>query len=170
MYILNMSRKIVSIPEAAGFFGACPQTLCVATLRRWEREGWLLPDERTLGGRYRFHPESAPVRPDSAHFRRMLLLSSRCCPGSGSSSYPVPDSLFSRPALSFSSGSYPGISPGLHFGLFSVYFRKWPIHSSTEYPLYPYLLLLAFGLDSIALIPYHWAAGVMFMSGTTFHG
>jgi DNA-binding transcriptional MerR regulator len=55
MYILNTSRKIVSIPEAAGFFGVCPQTLCVATLRRWEREGWLLPDERTPGGRHRYN-------------------------------------------------------------------------------------------------------------------
>jgi len=45
-----MSRKMVSIQEAAQFLGVCPQTL-----RRWEREGRLLPDERTPGGRCRYN-------------------------------------------------------------------------------------------------------------------
>ncbi|CEK18591.1 predicted transcriptional regulator [Chthonomonas calidirosea] len=48
MYNLNMSRKMVSIHEAAEFLGVAAQTL-----RRWEREGKLLPDERTSGGRRR---------------------------------------------------------------------------------------------------------------------
>jgi len=49
MYILSMSRKMVSIHEAAEFLGVSAQTL-----RRWEREGKLLPDERTPGGRRRY--------------------------------------------------------------------------------------------------------------------
>jgi predicted site-specific integrase-resolvase len=40
---------MVGIQEAAEFLGVCPQTL-----RRWEREGRLLPDERTPGGRRRY--------------------------------------------------------------------------------------------------------------------
>ena len=44
MYILSMSRKMVSIREAAEFLGVAAQTL-----RRWEREGKLIPDERTPG-------------------------------------------------------------------------------------------------------------------------
>jgi hypothetical protein len=49
MYILMMSRKMVSIHEAAEFLGVAAQTL-----RRWEREGKLIPDERTPGGRRRY--------------------------------------------------------------------------------------------------------------------
>jgi Predicted site-specific integrase-resolvase len=52
-----MSRKMVSIKEAAKFLGVCPQTL-----RRWEREGYLLPDERTPGGRRRY--DLARLRPE----------------------------------------------------------------------------------------------------------
>ena len=44
-----MSRKLVSIREAAEALGVSPQTL-----RRWEREGRLLPDERTPGGCRRY--------------------------------------------------------------------------------------------------------------------
>ncbi|MDY7016739.1 MAG: IS607 family transposase [Nitrospirota bacterium] len=40
---------MVSIKEAAEFLGVVPQTL-----RRWEREGKLMPDERTPGGRHRY--------------------------------------------------------------------------------------------------------------------
>jgi len=46
MYIISMSRKMVSIQEAAEFLGVSAQTL-----RRWEREGKLIPDERTPGAR-----------------------------------------------------------------------------------------------------------------------
>jgi len=52
-----MSCKMVSIQEAAKFLGVCPQTL-----RRWEREGRLLPDERTPGGRRRY--DLARLRPE----------------------------------------------------------------------------------------------------------
>ncbi len=45
----DMSRRMVSIHKAAGFLGVSAQTL-----RRWEREGWLLPDERTPGGHRRY--------------------------------------------------------------------------------------------------------------------
>jgi DNA-binding transcriptional MerR regulator len=55
-----MSRKMVSIQKAAKFLGVCPQTL-----RRWEREGRLLPDERTPGGRRRY---------DLARLRSELLI------------------------------------------------------------------------------------------------
>lgn len=44
-----MSRKLVPIHEAAEALGVSAQTL-----RRWEREGRLLPDERTAGGRRRY--------------------------------------------------------------------------------------------------------------------
>ncbi len=60
MYILSMSRKMVSIHEAAKFLGVSPQTL-----RRWEREGRLLPDERTPGGRRRY--DLARLRPEQFH-------------------------------------------------------------------------------------------------------
>jgi predicted site-specific integrase-resolvase len=52
-----MSRKMVSIQETADFLGVSPQTL-----RRWEREGRLLPDERTPGGRRRY--DLARLRPE----------------------------------------------------------------------------------------------------------
>jgi putative resolvase len=57
VYILIMSRKMVSIQEAAEFLGVAPQTL-----RRWEREGRLLADERTPGGRRRY--DLARLRPE----------------------------------------------------------------------------------------------------------
>lgn len=60
MYILSMSRKMVSILEAAQFLGVSPQTL-----RRWEREGRLVPDERTAGGRRRY--DLARLRPEQFH-------------------------------------------------------------------------------------------------------
>jgi len=44
-----MDRKLVSIHEAARFLGVTP-----TTLRRWEREGRLLPDARTRGGDRRY--------------------------------------------------------------------------------------------------------------------
>ena len=44
-----MDRKLVSIHEAAQFLGVTP-----TTLRRWEREGRLLPDARTRGGDRRY--------------------------------------------------------------------------------------------------------------------
>ncbi len=40
-----MKRKLVGIREAAELLGVTP-----STLRRWEREGKLIPDERTVGG------------------------------------------------------------------------------------------------------------------------
>jgi len=52
-----MSRKLVSIQEANEFLGVAPQTL-----RRWEREGKLLFDERTAGRQRRYDP--ALLRPD----------------------------------------------------------------------------------------------------------
>ncbi|MFN3884989.1 MAG: IS607 family transposase [Rhodocyclaceae bacterium] len=55
-----MSRQMVSIHEAAKFLGVSPQTL-----RRWEREGKLLPDERTIGGRRRY--DLARLRPEQFH-------------------------------------------------------------------------------------------------------
>ncbi len=54
---MNVSRKMASIQEAAEFLGISPQTL-----RRWEREGRLLPDERTPGGRRRY--DLARLRPE----------------------------------------------------------------------------------------------------------
>lgn len=44
-----MTRKLVPIKEAAAALGVSAQTL-----RRWEREGKLIPDERTAGGRRRY--------------------------------------------------------------------------------------------------------------------
>ena len=55
-----MSRKLVSIREAADFLGVAAQTL-----RRWEREGKLIPDERTAGGRRRY--DLARLRPEHFH-------------------------------------------------------------------------------------------------------
>ncbi|WP_297374089.1 IS607 family transposase, partial [Acidiferrobacter sp.] len=55
-----MSRKMVSIHEAAEFLGVAAQTL-----RRWEREGKLIPDERTPGGRRRY--DLARLRPEQFH-------------------------------------------------------------------------------------------------------
>lgn len=60
MYIMSMSRKMVSIQEAAEFLGVAAQTL-----RRWEREGKLIPDERTPGGRRRY--DLARLRPEQFH-------------------------------------------------------------------------------------------------------
>jgi len=55
-----MSRKLVSINEAASFLGVSAQTL-----RRWEREGKLMADERTEGGRRRY--DLARLRPEQFH-------------------------------------------------------------------------------------------------------
>lgn len=52
-----MSRKLVPIHEAARALGVSAQTL-----RRWEREGRLLPDERTAGGRRRY--DLARLKPE----------------------------------------------------------------------------------------------------------
>ncbi|WP_141056283.1 IS607 family transposase [Tepidiphilus succinatimandens] len=52
-----MSRKLVPIHEAAEALGVSAQTL-----RRWEREGRLLPDERTAGGRRRY--DLARLKPE----------------------------------------------------------------------------------------------------------
>jgi predicted site-specific integrase-resolvase len=52
-----MSRKLVPIHQAAEALGVSAQTL-----RRWEREGRLLPDERTAGGRRRY--DLARLRPE----------------------------------------------------------------------------------------------------------
>lgn len=53
-------RKLVGIQEAAEFLGVSAQTL-----RRWEREGKLIPDERTEGNRRRY--DLAKLRPESFH-------------------------------------------------------------------------------------------------------
>lgn len=60
MYNLRMSRKLVPIHEAAEALGVSAQTL-----RRWEREGRLLPDERTAGGRRRY--DLARLKPEMFH-------------------------------------------------------------------------------------------------------
>lgn len=52
-----MSRKLVPIHEAAEALGVSAQTL-----RRWEREGRLLPDERTAGGSRRY--DLARLKPE----------------------------------------------------------------------------------------------------------
>ncbi len=52
--------KMVTISEAAQFLGVSTQTL-----RRWEREGRLLPDERTPGGQRRY--DLAKLRPNAFH-------------------------------------------------------------------------------------------------------
>lgn len=48
-----MITKLVSISEAAEHLG-----VSTWTLRRWEREGRLLPDERTKGGQRRYRLSS----------------------------------------------------------------------------------------------------------------
>lgn len=60
MHNLYMSRTMVSINDAAKFLGVAAQTL-----RRWEREGKLIPDERTPGGRRRY--DLARLRPEQFH-------------------------------------------------------------------------------------------------------
>ncbi|WP_041569161.1 MULTISPECIES: MerR family transcriptional regulator [Chloracidobacterium] len=59
---------MVSIHKAAELLGVSAQTL-----RRWEREGRLLPDERTPGGRRRYDPAVSRVVPrpgnGAAHHR-----------------------------------------------------------------------------------------------------
>jgi len=55
-----MSRRLVPIREAAEALGVSTQTL-----RRWEREGRLLPDERTAGGRRRY--DLARLKPELFH-------------------------------------------------------------------------------------------------------
>ena len=50
----------MTISEAAKFLGVTPQTL-----RRWEKEGKLLPDERTPGGQRRY--DLARLRPEMFH-------------------------------------------------------------------------------------------------------
>ncbi|NMP25132.1 IS607 family transposase [Sulfobacillus harzensis] len=52
-----MNRKLVGIREAAEYLGVTP-----STLRRWERDGKLFPDERTAGGYRRY--DLARLRPD----------------------------------------------------------------------------------------------------------
>lgn len=44
-----MEKTLVSIRDAAQILGVVPQTL-----RRWEREGKIFPDERTPGGKRRY--------------------------------------------------------------------------------------------------------------------
>jgi putative resolvase len=60
VYDTIMERKMVSIHEAAEFLGVSAQTL-----RRWEREGKLMADERTPGGRRRYN--LARLRPEQFH-------------------------------------------------------------------------------------------------------
>jgi len=55
-----MNRKLVGIDEAARFLGVAQQTL-----RHWEREGKLVQDERTAGGRRRY--DLARLRPEQFH-------------------------------------------------------------------------------------------------------
>jgi excisionase family DNA binding protein len=52
--------KLLSISEAAKILGVSE-----STLRRWEHEGRLLPDERTEGGQRRYKLSS--IRPDISH-------------------------------------------------------------------------------------------------------
>ena len=44
-----VARRMVSIKEVVEYLGIVPQTL-----RRWEREGKLMPAERTPGDRRRY--------------------------------------------------------------------------------------------------------------------
>ncbi|MDA8193858.1 MAG: IS607 family transposase [Thermaerobacter sp.] len=53
-------RKMATIAETATFLGVSK-----STLRRWEREGRLLPDERTAGGQRRY--DLAKLRPNAFH-------------------------------------------------------------------------------------------------------
>lgn len=57
---MSMSRKLVSISQAAEFLG-----VSTPTLRRWEGEGKLLPDERTKGGSRRY--DLARLSPQKFH-------------------------------------------------------------------------------------------------------
>lgn len=57
---MSMSRKLVPIQEAADALGVSAQTL-----RRWEREGRLIPDERTAGGRRRY--DLGRLKPELFH-------------------------------------------------------------------------------------------------------
>ncbi len=52
--------KMATIGETAEFLGVSK-----STLRRWEREGRLLPDERTAGGQRRY--DLAKLRPNAFH-------------------------------------------------------------------------------------------------------
>ncbi|WP_300653108.1 IS607 family transposase [Hydrogenophaga sp.] len=61
-----MSRKLVPIQEAADALGVSAQTL-----RRWEREGRLIADERTAGGRRRY--DLARLKPEQFHADRESL-------------------------------------------------------------------------------------------------
>ena len=60
-----MKRKLVGIREAAEFLGVTP-----STLRRWEHEGTLVPDERTPGGYRRY--DLARIRPEQFHHHAAL--------------------------------------------------------------------------------------------------
>lgn len=53
-------NRLISIGEAAKLLGVSPQTL-----RRWEREGRLLPTERTSGGQRRY--DLTQLRPQQFH-------------------------------------------------------------------------------------------------------
>ena len=68
-YNENMITKLVSISEAAEHLG-----VSTWTLRRWEREGRLLPDERTKGGqrRYRLSSLNPLLSKKSAIIRKTL--------------------------------------------------------------------------------------------------
>lgn len=61
---------MVSIHEAAEFLGVTAQML-----RRWEREGKLIPDERTPGSRRRYNLERARV---AASIRSGLIEPTSC--------------------------------------------------------------------------------------------
>lgn len=60
-----MSRKLVSIKEAADALGVSAQTL-----RRWEREGKPVAHERTPGGRRRY--DLAALRPEAFHTQQQV--------------------------------------------------------------------------------------------------
>ena len=51
---------MATVAETANFLGVSK-----STLRRWEREGRLLPDERTAGGQRRY--DLAKLRPNAFH-------------------------------------------------------------------------------------------------------
>lgn len=55
-----MTRKLVPIQDADDALGVSAQTL-----RRWEREGRLIADERTAGGRRRY--DLARLKPEQFH-------------------------------------------------------------------------------------------------------
>lgn len=56
--------KLVTIAEAAKFLGVAR-----STLRRWEKEGRLLPDERTAGGQRRY--DLTKLRPQAFHMNSL---------------------------------------------------------------------------------------------------